>query len=145
MDLAGTAIGAVSLGIQVCQGLVTYFRAVKGRDKDVSDVARQIQALEVTFRALDVVIPRAALVQTFDQRAIACVITCLGTCEAGVKDLETLRDSIGSVGGGDVRDRIMDIGRRLAFGFRQGEVATLLQKIEGLTTSANLALTTLNL
>ncbi|MBE3047714.1 hypothetical protein IMZ48_35435, partial [Candidatus Bathyarchaeota archaeon] len=102
MDLAGTTIGAVALGIQVCQGLVTYCRAIKGQNKDVDDVSRQIQALESTFRALDAVLPRAALLQSSDQAAVASVITCLDTCESGVNDLQKLLDSVRPIRGGDV-------------------------------------------
>ena len=145
-ELVGTAVGVISLGIQVCKGLVTYCRAVKGRNKDVDDVFRQIQALESTFTALDSILPRAALLKSPNQTAIASVVTCLENCEEGVNDLQRLLDSIGPVpGGGDVKGKMKDVGRKLAFGFRQGEVASLMQKLQGLIASAELALQTLTL
>ncbi|MBE3049362.1 hypothetical protein IMZ48_44060, partial [Candidatus Bathyarchaeota archaeon] len=58
-----------------------------------------------------------------------------------------LLDSISpaSSGGGNVKGKMKDVGRTLAFGFRQGEVTTLLQKVQGLTASAELALQILTL
>ncbi|MBE3043944.1 hypothetical protein IMZ48_15500 [Candidatus Bathyarchaeota archaeon] len=146
-ELVGTAVGVISLGIQVCKGLVTYCRAVKGQNKDVDDVFRQIQALQSTFTALNSILPRAALLKSPNQTAIASVVTCLDNCEEGVNDLQRLLDSIGPVpgGGGDVKGKMKDVGRKLAFGFRQGEVASLMQKLQGLTASAELALQTLAL
>lgn len=141
-DLAGTAIGAISLGIQVCQGLVKYCRAVKGRNKDIEDITRQIQALESTFQTLDRVLPRAALLHGSDQIAVASAITSIGNCEKGVKDLQKFLDAISGTPtvSGDVKGKMRDAGRKLAFGFRQDEVMPLLQKVQGLSTTAGLAL-----
>jgi hypothetical protein len=42
----GTAVGVASLGIQVCQGLITYFSAYKDQDVVVQKVNQQISTLE---------------------------------------------------------------------------------------------------
>lgn len=145
-DIVGTAIGAVSLGLQVCEGLYKYCRAVKGRTKEIEDISRQVQALESTFRTLDNVLSRETLLQTSDQTAVASVITCFDKCEDGVKDLAKFLRSIGGVNGScDVKGRIKDAGKSLAFGFRQGVVASLLQKVQALTATAQFALQTLTM
>lgn len=146
-DLAGTAIGAVALGIHVCQGLTKYCRAVKRRNKDIEYIVQQIQALESTFQALNSILSRAALVQSSDQTAVTSAIKCVESCEDGVKDLQKFLDSIADApgGGDDVKGKMKDTSRKLAFGFRQDEVASVLQKVQSLTTTAEIALQTLTL
>lgn len=144
--MAELAIGAISLGIQVCEGLVKYCRAVSKRSKDIEDITAQIQALQSTFRALDSVLTRSALVTSSDQMAVASAIACVESCDNGVTELEVFLDSVtGSARNGDVKGTMKDVGRKLAFGFRQDEVASLQQKVQSLTATAELALQTLNL
>lgn len=144
--MAELGIGAISLGIQVCEGLVKYCRVVSKRSKDIEDISAQIQALESTFRALDSILPRVALLSSSDRTAVASAIACVESCEGGVKELQRFLDSITDTArDGDVKGKIKNVGRKLAFGFRQDEVASLQQKVQGLTTTAGGALQTLSL
>ena len=146
MDLAGTAIGAVALGLEVCKGLAKYCRAVKSRNKDIEHITLQIKTLESTFQALDSTLPRAAMLQSSDQTAVASAITCVASCEEKVKELKAFLDSISDTpGASGIKGNIKNVGRKLAFGFRQEDVPLLLQKIQGLTTTAGNTLQTLNL
>ncbi|KAH6876553.1 hypothetical protein B0T10DRAFT_552429 [Thelonectria olida] len=44
-SVAGTAVGIASLGIQVCQGFVSYLQSIEGRKQQITDGLREIQAL----------------------------------------------------------------------------------------------------
>ena len=146
MDLAGTAIGAVALGLEVCKGLTKYCRAVKSRNKDIEHITLQIKTLESTFQALDSTLPRAAMLQSSDQTAVASAIMCVASCEENVKELKAFLDSISDTpGASGIQGSFKDVGRKLAFGFRQEDVSLLLQKIQGLATTAGNALQTLNM
>lgn len=141
--MAELAIGAISLGIQVCEGLIKYCRAVSKRNKDIEDITAQIQNLELTFRALDSVLPRAAMLPSSDQATVASAIATVESCEVCIIELQEFLDSI-SDSRGDVKGKTRDVGRRLAFGFRQDEVTSLKQKVQGLTATVGLALQTLS-
>jgi len=52
MDVAGTAVGIASLGIQVCQGLLTYYDGWKGYKTDISRTYESIADLNGTFDLL---------------------------------------------------------------------------------------------
>lgn len=46
LTISGTAVGVVSLGIQVFQGLVTYYENWKSADDDIAHALNKINALE---------------------------------------------------------------------------------------------------
>lgn len=52
VSAAGFAIGAVSLGIQVCQGLVSYYTDCKSREDDVDRILDKLRGLEETLENL---------------------------------------------------------------------------------------------
>lgn len=52
MDVAGTAVGVASLGIQVCQGLRSYYDDWKTYDADISSTYSTITDLSKTLMIL---------------------------------------------------------------------------------------------
>lgn len=52
VSAAGFAIGAVSLGIQVCQGLVSYYADWKSYDDDVDRIFGKLRGLKETLENL---------------------------------------------------------------------------------------------
>lgn len=53
----GTAVGVVSLGIQVCQGLSSYYSAYKGRNSKIDNVYEKINGLTRVFVVLGGYLP----------------------------------------------------------------------------------------
>lgn len=52
MDVAGSVVGIVSLGIQVCQGLLTYYDGWRGYKTDVDSTRESIEDLSSTLTLL---------------------------------------------------------------------------------------------
>ena len=52
ISVGGFAIGAVSLGIQICQGLVSYYSAYKSSDEDIDRIINKLRGLENTLKNL---------------------------------------------------------------------------------------------
>ena len=49
MDVAGSAVGIASLGIQICQGLLSYYDDWKGYHSDISSTYESIDDLSRTL------------------------------------------------------------------------------------------------
>lgn len=49
MDVAGTAVGIASLGITVCQGLLSYYDAWRSYDHDISSTYSDVDDLSKTL------------------------------------------------------------------------------------------------
>ncbi|KAI9720839.1 MAG: hypothetical protein M1812_002678 [Candelaria pacifica] len=50
LSTAGSAAGIVSLGLQVCGGLISYCRAWRSRDKDIEEARERLTELELTLK-----------------------------------------------------------------------------------------------
>lgn len=57
-SLAGTAVGVISLGIQVCQGLVSYYKNWKSFDDDIAHLYAKIDGLRITLENLEHTLPK---------------------------------------------------------------------------------------
>lgn len=86
MDVAGTAVGIASLGIQVCQGLLSYYDHWKAYDADISTTYSAITDLSKTLTIL-----KSTLQQEVEEEKAGRVRTCVESCEDALLELEKKR------------------------------------------------------
>lgn len=55
---AGTAVGVISLGIQVCQGLMSYYENWKSFDDDIAHLYAKSNKLRITLENLEYTLPK---------------------------------------------------------------------------------------
>ena len=53
LSITGVAVGLVSLGLEVCQGLTEYYESWKTHDDDIRRALEKIDSLSSTLRALE--------------------------------------------------------------------------------------------
>jgi hypothetical protein len=88
MEVASSAVGIASLGIEVCQGLLSYYHSWKGYKADIATACQCVDDLRQTFELLEGTIHRQGL----DSARVKRVEECLGSCADSLSDLEkTLR------------------------------------------------------
>jgi hypothetical protein len=88
MEAVGTAVGIASVGIQVCQGLISYYGDWKGYFSDIRSTYDAITDLSKTLKLLESTLGRGDL----EKERAEQVDICLQRCEAALKELgETLR------------------------------------------------------
>jgi hypothetical protein len=89
MDVTGTAVGVASLGIQVCQGLLSYYDDWKTYDTDISSTYSAVADLSKTLTIL-----KSTLQQEVDGERVGRVRTCVKGCEDALLELEKKRCSL---------------------------------------------------
>jgi hypothetical protein len=89
MDVVSTAVGVASLGIQVCQGLLSYYDDWKAYDADISSTYSAITDLSKTLTIL-----KSMLEQDIDEERVGRVSTCVKDCEDAILRLEEKRRSL---------------------------------------------------
>jgi hypothetical protein len=57
LSVAGTAVGIVSLGLQVSQGIIKYMQAIKGRKNEIQDSIQEVQRVVSLLYRLNTVLP----------------------------------------------------------------------------------------
>jgi hypothetical protein len=79
----GTALGAVSLGIEVCKGLLAYYRDWKDHKKDIQETLAEIDVVSTTLSLL------GDTLRSDSQTALtAQAQKCLYMCQDGIQQLD---------------------------------------------------------
>lgn len=81
---AGSVVGLLSLSIQSCQGLTSYYSAWKSYDEQINQTYRHVDELKILCENLG----RELLKITQDQEpAVQQVVRLIASCQDGIKNL----------------------------------------------------------
>ncbi|KAL1793099.1 hypothetical protein ACET3X_008081 [Alternaria dauci] len=139
MDL-GTAVGVVSLGLQVCEGILKYYHDWKGYEDDIRETYTGIDDLAKTFALLH------AELQTVPQKAFATrAQECLAACQDGIQQLEKKLKKLHKEAPTGLRQKAQVGGLRLIYPFRKSTLEKLKEIAHGLMQQLNLALQIIHL
>lgn len=90
METVGTAVGIASLGIQACQGLLSYYGDWKDYNSDISSTYDAITDLSKTLTLLKSMLGRGSVGEESAERVKAC----LQSCEDALRKLEEKRHNL---------------------------------------------------
>ncbi|KAM3084408.1 hypothetical protein ACMFMG_001486 [Clarireedia jacksonii] len=137
--------GIVSVGIQVCEGLVNYYNAWKGSKKEN---AAMIQSIESLLDSLSL-LKRALESPTFNETMAINIESKIVECEESINELhdelkkimvckpsgvdqDDLVERKGSLNS-SIKDKMTEQGRRLLYPFRKSTLMRLQESIEHIT------------
>ncbi|RSL99637.1 hypothetical protein CDV31_012102 [Fusarium ambrosium] len=92
LSVAGSAVGIISLGIQVCQGLVQYADAVRGQQRDADDGMDDVRSLLAVFKSLEQTIARIEIDSPENAKSL---LEHLQQAEAKLQSLEEVLAEVG--------------------------------------------------
>ncbi|KAJ1327076.1 hypothetical protein MN608_08525 [Microdochium nivale] len=142
MDVAGVALGAISLGLEVCNGLYQFIDGVQGQAHDLEVLGRHARTLEANLTATRDAITRlqqsrtAGALHAGTAGSIVAVSSSVISCQA---DLRTLQELLVRYAGGcgianpSFRERCRQTFRTLEYGFHGGK----RDKMESLLATVN--------
>jgi uncharacterized protein YaaN involved in tellurite resistance len=137
-EVAGTAVGIISLGIQVCQGLVSYYQDYKGQDEKVGDILRDVLTLSNTLEAIQNCLSK---LNSSQLDTIAQAEDSIMVCAAAVTRLNQLLAKCRQTAvPADFKERIQVLTRKAAFPFCQSTIKDLKDAVKGLQTNVVIAL-----
>ena len=121
--VAGSAVGVISLGIQVCQGLLAYYDSWKGCHQDIENTSKSIASLTETLQLVSRVVKnKNGQGDPVEQQISSIVVRCLTGIEALSKELERFEKYPESA---DIRSKIKSHLRRLYYPFKESTLAKL--------------------
>ena len=123
-ELAGTAVGVISLGIQVCQGLVGYYGSWKDAPKDVARICQSIRSLEEMLN----VVKTAVKDNGVASQAESGIQSGIDSLATSIAELQIQLIKVQEINGPSIWSKVHGHGRRLLYPFREG---TLL-KLDGI-------------
>ena len=135
-SIAGSAVSVISLGIQVCSGLLPYYEAFKSYDSYGIRVYGKLDGLKTTLVTLQESLERLAPTSA---SAVENTRRKILSCQTGFQVIEqTWKDCQRSSSSDGIRQKVQNVRRRIAFPFKK----STLQDLDALMTDLQLNLDT---
>ena len=149
LSVTGTAVGIISLGIQVCSGLIQYSNTWKDFDADVNATCEAINDLSRTFS----LVSNKLKSNIFEHRPAASqALESIKLCESGILALEkqplkikAKEPSATATRGQAAVAVLKKQGKRLLYPFRQNSIIKLRDTVGELRDNLAPVLLVLNL
>jgi hypothetical protein len=139
--VAGSAVGIISLGIQVCQGLVQYYGAWKDAPKDVSTMCKSVESLAKSLRMLQDNIKSKGVPTNVEMN----VENSIDDCTDDIKELQDELIKVQEMKGSSIWSKVHGQARRLLYPFREGTLLKLRGIISNIRENLSLAVDVLHL
>ncbi|KAJ0343153.1 hypothetical protein COL922a_000481 [Colletotrichum nupharicola] len=118
LSVAGSAVGIVSLGIQVTQTLYDYYNAFANAESDVAHILTKLESLLELLDSLNRQL-KDRKYRSNDLHVLALVEKHVQECEDCIEDLRNHTEKFGDLQRKDALAIAKALGRRLAYPFRE--------------------------
>ncbi|PSN69617.1 hypothetical protein BS50DRAFT_674188 [Corynespora cassiicola Philippines] len=135
-EIAGSAVGVVSLGIKLCEDLITYIGHVKDSKTEVSQISNQLEQLADILEKLQTISGEAGA------DATRLVDAGVAACATALQKIQNELPALNNDGAdASVRASVRSWRRRLAYPFlKREELFTLKAVLENIQLNLNTAL-----
>lgn len=138
-SVTGSAVGVVSLGIQVCRGLVWYIDNVReGKDKAVQ-ISGRMEQLAGLLELMESVISKLD-----PSTSTAAMQAGIFACADALKKIKN-KLLVDNKSGSTFFQRLQNFKQRLSFPFKEGDILYLKDLVESIQQNLNTALLILNM
>ena len=140
LAVAGSVVGIISLGIQVTQSLTDFYKAYRGRESDIANIAAKLTNLLGIFESL-----RGQLIgrkfRADEKSLLDKIEDSIETCEENIQELKTKIEkfNVSSGSSNRVKTKIL----HLAYPFKQSTLRKLDADIDEILLNLSLALAVL--
>lgn len=141
LGVAGSAVGVISLGIQVCQGLIQYYGSWKDASKNVSQTCKAVRSLEEILEVLNVTIKEKGVAT----QAETTIQNSINACTDSIEELRAELCNVQEVKGSSVWSKVHGQGRRLLYPFRESTLVKLKEIVAEIRENLSLAVDVLHL
>lgn len=131
ISVTGTAVGVVSLGLQVCGEIVSYCQAWRGFDKDIQTFSQKADGLRIPLQALRGLL---ANFQAIDVATSRDIEEKLQQIEQMIKRLKGAIDQFSSKGSGDTA-AIRAQFKKATYPFRKDGLRDMTSDLDSLQLS----------
>lgn len=138
LSVAGSAVGIISLGIQVCQGLISYLQSFKGQDQDIQDSLNDVQIVISILYSLKGILPKVDK----SSSETPAIRRCLAESEEMLREFQQFSLKLRGTQSPehDMLRKMDHAGRALLYPFREGELKLLCHSLKGLLQNLSLGL-----
>jgi hypothetical protein len=144
IGVAGTALGVVSLGLELCKGLVSYIKDVRDRDEDISSALRQVDNLRTSLEVIE------ASMDDLDDDHLKASAAAEKTLQACALELQTLEDYVTKLKPAQspqrpFKGKARDVVNKLTYPFHKSTLVDLQERLNKINSLLGTALDALGL
>ncbi|KAH6870903.1 ankyrin repeat-containing domain protein, partial [Thelonectria olida] len=139
LSVAGSAVGVISLGITVAQGLFDYYAAFQGQKSDVAYTTKKLSRLLELLESLRQQLERRQS-QADDRGILTSMEYCMGDCKELIRDLEAELNKFNQAPHQGTMAGLRAAGRRIAYPFRQSTLQKLDEDVDDFVSCLSLAM-----
>jgi hypothetical protein len=138
VSIAGSAVGISSLGLHICQSLMSYLSTIEGREDEITNSLREVETLIPIFNALHEILPQ---VDTIWLVKSPVVRQCLSETETKLLELQEMLVKLRgpSVSAG-VKGKFEGAARSLIYPFREAKLLSLRGTLRSLLDNLSMAI-----
>ncbi|KAH8688294.1 ankyrin repeat-containing domain protein, partial [Ilyonectria robusta] len=138
LSVAGSAVGVISLGITVAQGLFDYYAAFQDQKSDVAHTTKKLSRLLELLESLrQLERPQS---QADDRVILAKMESCMEDCKELIGDLEAELNKFNQAPHQGTMAGLRAAGRRIAYPFRQSTLQKLDEDVDDFVSCLSLAM-----
>lgn len=145
---AASVVGIVSLGLQVCQGIMQYYGHWKDYTLDIASTYEMVEQLRGIFEVLSTILNSSPL---DNGPAVEQVRSSIKKCEGGTLLLRKRLEKIKAKDANEekpsltIKQKLEGQGRRLIYPFQQGTLGKIRDAVSELRDNLTPALHALNM
>ncbi|KAF9780665.1 hypothetical protein IL306_000013 [Fusarium sp. DS 682] len=136
---AGSAVGVISLGIQVAQGLFDYYAAFQGQESDIAHTTKKLSRLLEMLESLRQQLERRQS-RVDGHGILANIDSCMEDCKELIQELQAELDKFNQVPHQGPVAGLRAAGRRIAYPFRQSTLQKLDEDVDDFVSCLSLAM-----
>ncbi|KAJ5352201.1 hypothetical protein N7452_001175 [Penicillium brevicompactum] len=140
ISLAGTAVGIVSLGLSVCQGIFSYCSCFRDCPKETKNMLQKLEGLKDVLEVLEDVFQSHENLRT-ETPAVKAAKRHILACENGLLQLKDILDKSKATPTNSKRDLI----NRAAYPFKRDTIRAILEHLESLQSNLDTSISVLQL
>ena len=144
LSVAAGVAGLASLGIEVTQSLVDFYKASKKRDSDLGGIIERLTGLLDIFQYLKKTLVDCNF-QEDDKGLIERIETSIQNCQESIQELQDECHKLRKASSSGITDAVKAVGRQATYPFRRSTLQKLEEDIGEIRSNLSSALDVLQL
>lgn len=146
LSATAAAVSFISLGIEVCKGLGSYFRDMRTHDKDVGNLSERIDGFRITLEALKDILPKVEDLDSSASPLLQHVRIQMLSCHKGMDTLGAALKKFQSIGAvSSFQEKLHNLKQRSLYPFRKEVLQELQRTVSEMQGNLNSALLVLGM
>lgn len=144
LSITGSVVGLISLGIQVTQSPVDFYKAYRDQNSNLRRTTEKLEHLQNVLQTLeDTLLSRRFQEDERDLRKK--IESSVTSCDELIQELQGEFQLFEKSSAGGLRNTIRGVGRRVTYPFRQSTLQKLDEAVSEIRTNLSSALSVLHL